>query len=173
VQPHPPQGPWLWWADPLVAASAGDAPEVRRSRALLRAIAEECQRSRTKLCILVVGPVMYNGVVVYAAQDGRSPLGRIIAGWGIDAPVLDLAAAAAAAPHPERLLFDRDGHLNEAGHAFLAAQAIPALRDALAFPDRPASVALQDASPEHDGPVRRAQTFLLKDTLLQRDNGGQ
>jgi hypothetical protein len=140
----PPRDPWLWWADPSVAARSPDSPGIRRSRALLQAIAEECRRSRTKLCILVVGPVLYGPVVAYAAKDGRSPIGRLVADWQIDAPVIDLATAAVAAPNCERLVFPQDGHLNEAGHAFIAASAIPALRSALSLPKDPGSIALDD-----------------------------
>ena len=66
----PSQGPKNWWADPLVAARAAGEPAVRRSRAMLAAIDEECRRRGTKLCILVVGPVAN-----YTAKNGESPLG--------------------------------------------------------------------------------------------------
>ena len=49
--------PKNWWADPRAAAGSADVPEVRRSRAILSAIDQECQRAGTMLCVLVVGPV--------------------------------------------------------------------------------------------------------------------
>jgi hypothetical protein len=129
--PSKEPGPRLWWTDPEVASRGADAPAVRRSKALLRAIDEECRRHGTRLCIVVVGPVS-----VYAAKEGRSPIGQIVADWGIDARVIDIAIKALARPDHPRLLFPRDGHLNEAGHAFLAAEAIAPLRAALSLADR-------------------------------------
>lgn len=125
----PYQAPWQWWANPDVTARAADAPVIRRSRALLQAIATECRQRGTKLCILVVGPV----APYYCAKDGKSPLGQIIANWQIDVPVIDIAIVAQATPMPGLLLFPRDGHLNEPGHAFVAAGAIPLLRTALSL----------------------------------------
>ena len=74
---------------------------IRRSRALLQAIATECRQRGTKLCILVVGPV----APYYSAKDGKSPLGQIIANWQIDVPVIDIAIVAQATPMPWLLLF--------------------------------------------------------------------
>ncbi|MGA8348073.1 MAG: SGNH/GDSL hydrolase family protein, partial [Isosphaeraceae bacterium] len=115
--------------NPDVTARAADAPVIRRSRALLQAIATECRQRGTKLCILVVGPV----APYYCAKDGKSPLGQIVADWQIDVPVIDIAIVAQATPMPWLLLFPRDGHLNEPGHAFVAAGAIPPLRTALSL----------------------------------------
>jgi hypothetical protein len=129
-KPPPVQGPLLWWTDPAVAAGAGEAPAVRRSKALLKAIESECRRKGTRFCILVVGPVP-----TYHAWNGGSPLGRICADWGVDAPVIDVAVAALSRPDWWDLLFPGDGHLNEAGHAFVAAAATPPLRAALAPAD--------------------------------------
>ena len=127
---HPRQGPKNWWADPDLAARSEDAPTVRRSQALLRAIDQECRRSGTKLCILVVGPVAN-----YAAQDGQSPLARILASWRIDVPVIDLAIRARARRDWTALIFPYDGHLNETGHAYLAQEAAAPLRATLASTD--------------------------------------
>jgi hypothetical protein len=128
LAPPPVQGPKLWWTDPAVAARAPEAPAIRRARALVRAIDEECRRRGTKLCILVVGPVE----IYFPTQDGQSPIARMLADWKIGAPVIDVAIKGIARPDFRALLFPRDGHLNEAGHAFTAAEALPALRDALA-----------------------------------------
>jgi hypothetical protein len=128
ITPPMADGPWLWWADPALAARAADAPAVRRSQAVLEAIAEECRRHGTKLAIVVVGPVYVGTTVTYAARDGQSPLGRILADWRIDAPVIDIAMAAAAQPDPRNMVFARDGHLNPAGHVFVATAALPPLR---------------------------------------------
>ncbi|MBV8078677.1 MAG: hypothetical protein JO284_19885, partial [Planctomycetaceae bacterium] len=64
-------------------------------------------------------------------------LGQILADWKIDAPVIDVAIMAQATPIPWLLLFPRDGHLNEHGHAFAAAGAIPPLRTALSLSELP------------------------------------
>ena len=125
----PHQVPWQWWANPDVTARAADVPVIRRSRALFQAIAAECRQRGTKLCILVVGPV----APYYCAKDGKSPLGQIVADWQIDVPVIDIAIVAQATPMPGLLVFPRDGHLNEPGHAFVAAEAIPPLRTALSL----------------------------------------
>jgi ribosomal protein L40E len=125
----PYQAPWQWWANPDVTARAADAPVIRRSRALLQAIATECRQCGTKLCILVVGPV----APYYCAKDGKSPLGQIVADWKIGVPVIDIAIVAQATTMPWLLLFPRDGHLNEPGHAFVATGAIPPLRTALSL----------------------------------------
>jgi hypothetical protein len=123
---RPRPGPKNWWADPDLAARSADAPAVRRSGSLLRAIAEECRRCRTQLCILVVGPVAN-----YTAKDGQSPLARILLDWQIVVPVIDLAIAARARRDWNTLIFPYDGHLNEAGHAYLAQQAAAPLRAVL------------------------------------------
>ena len=125
----PVPGAWQWWANPDVTARAADATVIRQSRALLQAIATECRQRGTKLCILVVGPV----APYYCAKDDKSPLGQIVADWQIDVPVIDIAIVAQATPMPWLLLFPRDGHLNEPGHAFVAAGAIPPLRTALSL----------------------------------------
>jgi hypothetical protein len=126
--PRPIQGPLRWWADPAVAATAPDAPAVRRSRALLKAIDEACRQHGTRLCLLVVGPAL-----PYAAKDGQSPIARLVADWGLAIPVIDAAVEAVATPGDGRhLVFPRDGHLNEIGHAFIASTALPSLQAALA-----------------------------------------
>src|SRR5262249_17601809 len=38
------EAPNLWWTDPALTARSSDAPVIRRSRALLQAIDEECRR---------------------------------------------------------------------------------------------------------------------------------
>jgi hypothetical protein len=123
---HWSQGPKKWWTDPKLAQAASLAPSVRRSRSLLEAIDEECVRHGTKLCVLVVGPVTN-----YVALNGESPLGRILADWGLAIPVIDVAIRARAEPDYERLLFPVDGHLNKSGHALLAREAAPALEAVL------------------------------------------
>jgi hypothetical protein len=124
-RPAPVQGPPLWWIDPAIAARGDDSPAVRRSRALLREIEAECRRHETKLCVLVVGPAPF-----YRMHDGVGPLSALLASWGIDAPVIDLAAALGSLPEAQsqRLVFARDGHLNEWGHAFTAAATLEPLR---------------------------------------------
>jgi hypothetical protein len=128
----PYEAPKLWWIDPVLTASAGGAPVVRRSRALLHAIAEECRRHGTRLCVLVVGPV-----TTYPSYRGDSPLALILADWKIEAPVIDVAAEALALPRFGNFLFPRDGHLNELGHAYVANAALPRLRAALEGPMGP------------------------------------
>ncbi len=115
-----------WWTDPQIAAKLEDEPAVRRYRSLFRAIDDECRRRGTKLCILVVGPVKN-----YAAKDGQSPLGRILARWQIDVPVVDIAIRARARRDWASLVFPFDGHLNETGHEYLAQEAIGPLRAVL------------------------------------------
>jgi hypothetical protein len=123
----PDEAPKLWWIDPVVTASASDTPVVRRSRALLHAIDDECRRYWTKLCVMVVGPV-----TTYPSYRGQSPLARILADWKIQAPVIDVAVEALASPHFESLLFPRDGHLTQSGHSYIAKAALPRLRATLA-----------------------------------------
>jgi hypothetical protein len=130
----PYEAPKLWWTDPVVAARAGDTPVVRRSRALLHAIDEECRRHGTRLCVLVVGPV-----TTYPSYRGQSPLARILADWKIEAQVIDVAVEALASPRFESFLFPRDGHLTESGHEYVANAALPRLRAALEVPALTAS----------------------------------
>lgn len=120
-------GPRFWWCDPAVAASAPEALPIRRSRALIEAIADECRLHDTRLVVLVVGPAS-----IYAAKNGvASPLARILADWGLDAPVIDLSAPMIALPDYPRFTFPLDGHLNPSGHAYVAEHAVAPLRDAL------------------------------------------
>ena len=67
----------------------------------------------------------------YAAKDGQSPLARILSSWGIDVPVIDVAIRARARADWASLIFPFDGHLNEAGHDYLAQEAIGPLRAVL------------------------------------------
>ena len=55
-----------------------------------------------------------------------------MAGWGLDIPVIDVAIKARALPDRQALTFPVDGHLNEAGHAYIAQEAAPALQAFLA-----------------------------------------
>jgi hypothetical protein len=126
AMPPGSQGPKKWWTDPALAQSAADRPALGRSRSLFEAIDQECRRHGTKLCVLVVGPVAN-----YVEKNGESPLARILADWGLDIPVIDIAIRARARPDYERLLFPVDGHLNEAGHALVAREAAPALEAVL------------------------------------------
>jgi hypothetical protein len=73
--------------------------------------------------VLVVGPVL-----TYSSKDGRSPLRRIFTDWKLDVPVIDVALEAIARPDFASLLFPRDGHLNEAGHEYVASRAGDPLR---------------------------------------------
>jgi hypothetical protein len=126
---HLPEGeaPPRWFADPKLAASAPGAMEIRRARAILRAIEDECDRHGTRLVVLVVGPVP-----TYVPGEAGSPLGAILADWGVRAPVIDAAAWAVTAPGWPGLLYPRDGHLNPDGHTFIAGVAAGPLRRALA-----------------------------------------
>jgi hypothetical protein len=124
---RPSQGPKNWWTDPEIAAQAPGAPAIRRSRSLLAAIDEECLKHGTKLCILVVGPVAN-----YVGHRGESPLARILANWHLDIPVIDVAIKARARPDRHTLTFPIDGHLTDAGHAYIAAEAAGALEALLA-----------------------------------------
>ncbi len=116
------EAPKNWWADPKAAARSAEVPGVRRSRAILSAIDEECRAVGTRLCVLVVGPVFH-----YAPVNGESPLACIIADWGLDIPVIDIAINARSAPDRQALTFPIDGHLTDSGHAYLAREAAPAL----------------------------------------------
>ena len=60
-------------------------------------------------------------------MSGESPLGRIISGWGLDIPVIDVAIKARAIPNRQALTFPIDGHLTDLGHAHLASEAAPAI----------------------------------------------
>ena len=144
------EGPWLWWADPALAASAPDAPAIRRTRALLRAIAGECDQRGSRLVIFVVGPA-----VSYAEKDGRSPLGQILTDWGIDAPVIDVAARPGVTRNGSRLVFRLDGHLTERGHAFLTAEALPSLRKALGLPAAGSAASTATLAGARDGVTDR------------------
>lgn len=115
-----------WWTDPRLAAEQADATQPRRIRALLRAIEAECARRGVKLIVLVIGPAPS-----YRLQQGQSPLAQILAGWGLRAPVIDVAATLAERPEREAYLFPRDGHLTPAGHAAVAEVAEALLADAL------------------------------------------
>jgi hypothetical protein len=126
----------FWWNDPTVAEAVQDSPDIRRIRALMHAIEHECDRHGTRLVVLVVGPILN-----YAAKDGRSPLAQIFSAWGIKAPVIDVAAKANATPHPARLVFPHDAHLNPAGHRYLADVALEPLGRALGLGPPPHSVA--------------------------------
>jgi hypothetical protein len=100
---------------------------------LLAAIDSECRKHGTKLCILVVGPVAN-----YVARNGESPLARILSEWRLDIPLIDVAIKARARPDRQTLTFPIDGHLTEAGHALIAAEAAPALRALLGRAQRTA-----------------------------------
>jgi hypothetical protein len=131
---RPSQGPKNWWTDPEITARAWGEPAIRRSRSLLAAIDEECRKHGTKLCILVVGPVAN-----YVEKNGESPLARILANWHLDIPVIDVAIKARARPDHQILTFPIDGHLTKAGHAYIAAETVPALA-ALLGPTRPTAL---------------------------------
>jgi hypothetical protein len=120
------QGPRDWWTDPAIAEAGSAAPAVQRTRAILAAIDEECRRAGTKLCILVVGPV-----VNYKAIAGSSPLEQIVIGWQLEIPVIDVAIEAHSRPDWARLVFPKDGHLTEAGHEYFAVAAAPRLESLL------------------------------------------
>jgi len=123
----PSQGPKNWWSDPEVAARAAGTLALRRSRSLFQAIDEECRRHRTKLCILVVGPVAN-----YMEKNGESPLTRILTSWRLDIPLIDVAIKARARPDYQSLTFPVDGHPNDAGHAYIAQETAPCLQAFLA-----------------------------------------
>jgi len=129
--------PKNWWSHPALAARSADCRALRRSRSIFAAIAAECRERGTKLSILVVGPV-----ATYAAVDGKSPLACILADWGIDIPVVDIAIKARALPGNHNLTFPIDGHLTESGHVYVARQAAPALRSLMT----PISSAARSAS---------------------------
>ncbi len=131
-QPRRDRGPARdrkhWWTDPLVAATAADAPAVRRSRALFAAIDEECRRQGTKLCVLVVGPVAN-----YKAKNGQQPARADPGELGPRHPGHRRRdQGASATPDYQQLIFPLDGHLNQGGHDFLAREAAPALEAVIA-----------------------------------------
>jgi hypothetical protein len=64
----------------------------------------------------------------------QSPLAQILAKWKVEALVIGVAFTALASPYFESLLFPRDGHLNESGHAYVSMAALPRLRATLAAP---------------------------------------
>jgi len=121
------QGPRDWWTDPAIAARAHAAPAIRRTRALLAALDDECRRYGTKLCILVVGPVAN-----YKAIGSESPLGRILADWKLEIPVIDVAIEARSRADWASLVFAADGHLTVTGHDYLARAAAAKLQAVLA-----------------------------------------
>jgi hypothetical protein len=139
LAPPTPTAPVIWWNDPVLAAAANDAPGIRPVRALVRAIRDECGRHGTRLVILIVPA--HN----YAATGGKGPLPHIFAAWGIDSPVIDVAAQALATPVPSRLVFFCDGHLNPSGHEFVAATALDPLGQALGL-GKPAAPAFATGS---------------------------
>jgi hypothetical protein len=116
------QAPRNWWADPATAARLAESPDVRRSKAIIKAIDVECRKNGTRLCVLVVGPV-----AGYASVNGESPLARIMTGWDLDIPVIDIAIKARALSNRQALTYPVDGHLTEAGHAYLASEGAPAI----------------------------------------------
>lgn len=128
MQGPPDLGPWLWWSDPALAARSADATAVRRARATFQAIAEACREEQTRLIVVVVGP---SPIYLPLAKDGASPLGQILASWGIDAPVIDVSLAMGTPPGSGRWTFPKDGHLNEAGHRFVSDFSLPTLRTLL------------------------------------------
>ncbi|MGO9466845.1 MAG: hypothetical protein ACLQIB_07100 [Isosphaeraceae bacterium] len=117
------QGPREWWTDPEIAASAPTALAIRRTRAILSAIDDECRRYGTKLCILVVGPVAN-----YKAIGNDSPLARILADWKLAIPVIDIAIEARSRSDWASLVFPSDGHLTVAGHEYVARAAAARLQ---------------------------------------------
>ena len=91
---EPPYGaPKLWWTDPVVTATHGDAPVVRRSRAL-------APGDRRGLPAVRDPPVRAGGRPRddVSLLPWPSPLARILADWKIEAPVIDVAKDALAFP---------------------------------------------------------------------------
>jgi len=123
------QGPRNWWTNPALAASAPAAPAIRRTRALLAAISDECRCHGTKLIILVVGPVANYKAV---GSERESPLAHILADWQIAIPVIDFAIEARSRSDWASLVFPADGHLTAAGHDYLARAVAPKLQAVLA-----------------------------------------
>ena len=76
--------------------------------------------------MLVVGPAGN-----YSTNNTQSPLAQILASWGVDVPVIDVAIQARTRADYRSLTFPTDGHLTESGHAYHAQQAAPALKAAL------------------------------------------
>jgi hypothetical protein len=122
----PDFGPWMWWSDPELANREAHDPAIRRARAIFQAIEADCRRTGTRLIILIVGPTP-----IYLPHQGASPLGKLLASWGITAPVIDASLAMGPWPASSRWTFPRDGHLNDAGHQFVAAFATPKLAELL------------------------------------------
>jgi hypothetical protein len=120
------QGPKDWWTDPRIAAGGSAAQAIRRTRAILAAIQDECRRYNTTLCVLVVGPV-----ATYRAIQGQSPLARILADWKLDIPVIDAAIEARSLRDWASLVFPGDGHLTVTGHDYIARVAAPRLQAVL------------------------------------------
>ena len=112
---------------PGLAARAADAPAVRRSRALLEAIDAGMPAARNE----ALRPGRRAGRELRRGER-REPARGIMAGWGLDIPVIDVAIKAPAFPNRQALTFPIDGHLTEAGHAYLAGEAAPAPRKASA-----------------------------------------
>jgi hypothetical protein len=123
------QGPRDWWTDPKIAGKARGAVAIRRSRAILASIDDECRRLGTKLVLLIVGPV-----ADYRAIAGASPIEQIVADWGLEIPVIDVAIEARSRPNWACLVFPNDGHLTEGGHDYLARAAAPRLRSLMIAP---------------------------------------
>jgi hypothetical protein len=55
-------------------------------------------------------------------------LAGILKRWKLDMPVIDVAIEAHASTNASSLTFPIDGHLNEAGHAYIAERAAGPLR---------------------------------------------
>ena len=121
--PSKSPAPKNWWADPVVAARSARGSGRAAIAVDHHGDREECRGRRTKLCILVVGPVAN-----YAAVKGESPLAAYLPSWGLDIPVIDVAIKARALADRNTLTFPIDGHLTERGHEYLACEAAPALQ---------------------------------------------
>ena len=126
---RPPYRPWQWWANPDVTARARGRSVIRRSRRCSRRSLRNAGNAGPSSASSWLG----RWHLITAQKDGKSPLGQIVADWQIDVPVIDIAIVAQATPMPWLLLFPCDGHLNEPGHAFVAAGAIASARTALSL----------------------------------------
>ena len=125
---QPSQGPKNWWTDPEVAARAAGTPAVRRSRSLFQAIDEECRRHGHQ----AVHPGRGPGRQLSGEERGEPP-GAHPGELGTRYPRdrrRDQGASPARliSPSPSPI----DGHLNEAGHAYIAQEAAPSLEAFLA-----------------------------------------